>query len=92
MRLERGAPAICCNNNTRHRDAACRSATDAAVQYSQVRPIEHVHPLLRTLKQLEVVLKEGGAVARHRPLHHRDLSSFEVSGWGGVVPTLCGYP
>ena len=33
-------------------------AKAAAVQYSQVRPIEHVHPLVRTLKQLERVLKE----------------------------------
>jgi regulator of PEP synthase PpsR (kinase-PPPase family) len=33
-------------------------AKAAAVQYSQVRPIEHVHPLVRTEKQLERVLKE----------------------------------
>ena len=33
-------------------------AKAAAVQYSQVRPIEHVHPLVRTMKQLERVLKE----------------------------------
>ena len=33
-------------------------AKAAAVQYSQVRPIEHVHPLVRTTKQLERVLKE----------------------------------
>lgn len=33
-------------------------AKAAAVQYSQVRPIEHVHPLVRTPKQLERVLKE----------------------------------
>jgi regulator of PEP synthase PpsR (kinase-PPPase family) len=33
-------------------------AKAAAVQYSQVRPIEHVHPLVRTAKQLERVLKE----------------------------------
>ncbi len=32
-------------------------AKAAAVQYSQVRPIEHVHPLVRTPKQLERVLK-----------------------------------
>jgi regulator of PEP synthase PpsR (kinase-PPPase family) len=31
-------------------------AKAAAVQYSQVRPIEHVHPLVRTAKQLERVL------------------------------------
>lgn len=31
-------------------------AKAAAVQYSQVRPIEHVHPLVRTAKQLEKVL------------------------------------
>jgi regulator of PEP synthase PpsR (kinase-PPPase family) len=35
-------------------------AKAAAVQYSQVRPIEHVHPLVRTEKQLERVLKEVG--------------------------------
>jgi [pyruvate, water dikinase]-phosphate phosphotransferase / [pyruvate, water dikinase] kinase len=33
-------------------------AKAAAVQYSQVRPIEHVHPLVRTTKQLERVLNE----------------------------------
>jgi [pyruvate, water dikinase]-phosphate phosphotransferase / [pyruvate, water dikinase] kinase len=33
-------------------------AKAAAVQYSQVRPIEHVHPLVRTAKQLERVLNE----------------------------------
>ncbi len=33
-------------------------AKAAAVQYSQVRPIEHVHPLVRTEKQLARVLKE----------------------------------
>ena len=33
-------------------------AKAAAVQYPQVRPIEHVHPLVRTEKQLERVLKE----------------------------------
>jgi regulator of PEP synthase PpsR (kinase-PPPase family) len=33
-------------------------AKAAAVQYSQVRPIEHVHPLVRTARQLERVLKE----------------------------------
>src|SRR4029078_1666543 len=33
-------------------------AKAAAVQYSQVRPTEHCHPWLRTMKQLERVLKE----------------------------------
>ena len=33
-------------------------AKAAAVQYSQVRPIEHVHPLVRTPKQLERVLRQ----------------------------------
>ena len=33
-------------------------AKAAAVQYSQVRPIEHVHPLVRTSRQLERVLRE----------------------------------
>lgn len=33
-------------------------AKAASVQYAQVRPIEHVHPLVRTPKQLERVLKE----------------------------------
>jgi hypothetical protein len=33
-------------------------AKAAAVQYARVRPIEHVHPLVRTEKQLERVLKE----------------------------------
>src|SRR6185295_9732115 len=33
-------------------------AKAAAVQYAQVRPIEHVHPLVRTRKQLDRVLKE----------------------------------
>ena len=33
-------------------------AKAAAVQYAQVRPIEHVHPLVRTARQLERVLQE----------------------------------
>jgi len=33
-------------------------AKAAAVQYSQVRPIEHVHPLVRTARQLKRVLQE----------------------------------
>jgi [pyruvate, water dikinase]-phosphate phosphotransferase / [pyruvate, water dikinase] kinase len=33
-------------------------AKAAVVQYAQVRPIEHVHPLIRTQRQLERVLKE----------------------------------
>jgi regulator of PEP synthase PpsR (kinase-PPPase family) len=33
-------------------------AKAAAVQYAQVRAVEHVHPLVRTPKQLERVLKE----------------------------------
>jgi regulator of PEP synthase PpsR (kinase-PPPase family) len=33
-------------------------AKAATVQYAQVRPIEHVHPLVRTERQLERVLKE----------------------------------
>lgn len=33
-------------------------AKAAAVQYAQVRPIEHVHPLVRTMRQLERVLQE----------------------------------
>jgi regulator of PEP synthase PpsR (kinase-PPPase family) len=33
-------------------------AKAAAVQYARVRPIEHVHPLVRTERQLERVLKE----------------------------------
>ena len=33
-------------------------AKAAAVQYPQVRAIEHVHPLVRTEKQLERVLDE----------------------------------
>ena len=33
-------------------------AKAAAVQYAQVRPIEHVHPLVRTQRQLERVLQE----------------------------------
>lgn len=33
-------------------------AKAAAVQYSQVRPIEHVHPLVRTPRQLERVLDQ----------------------------------
>ena len=34
-------------------------AKAAAVQYPRVRAIEHVHPLVRTEKQLERVLDEG---------------------------------
>ena len=33
-------------------------AKAASVQYAQVRPIEHVHPLVRTPRQLERVLQE----------------------------------
>ncbi|MDX2205460.1 MAG: pyruvate, water dikinase regulatory protein [Hyphomicrobiaceae bacterium] len=33
-------------------------AKAAAVQYAQVRPIEHVHPLVRTARQLERVLDQ----------------------------------
>jgi regulator of PEP synthase PpsR (kinase-PPPase family) len=33
-------------------------AKAAAVQYAQVRPIEHVHPLIRTQRQLDRVLQE----------------------------------
>lgn len=33
-------------------------AKAAAVQYARLRPIEHVHPLVRTERQLERVLKE----------------------------------
>ena len=33
-------------------------AKAAAVQYAQVRPIEHVHPLVRSKKQLDRVLQE----------------------------------
>ena len=33
-------------------------AKAAAVQYPQVRAVEHVHPLVRTEKQLERVLDE----------------------------------
>jgi hypothetical protein len=33
-------------------------AKAAAVQYAQVRPIEHVHPLVRSVRQLERVLQE----------------------------------
>jgi [pyruvate, water dikinase]-phosphate phosphotransferase / [pyruvate, water dikinase] kinase len=33
-------------------------AKAAAVQYAQVRPVEHIHPLVRTHKQLERVLQE----------------------------------
>lgn len=33
-------------------------AKAASVQYSQVRPIEHVHPLVRTARQLKRVLQE----------------------------------
>src|SRR6516225_10489162 len=33
-------------------------AKAASVQYAQVRPIEHVHPLVRTQRQLDRVFKE----------------------------------
>ena len=33
-------------------------AKAAAVQYAQVRPIEHVHPLVRSQRQLDRVLQE----------------------------------
>ena len=33
-------------------------AKAAAVQYSQFRPIEHMHPLVRTARQLKRVLQE----------------------------------
>ena len=46
-------------------------AKAAAVQYAQVRPIEHVHPLVRTQRQLDRVMQEIAVGARHRPLHRR---------------------
>lgn len=36
-------------------------AKAASVQYPQVRPIEHVYPLIRTVRQLERVLQEIGS-------------------------------
>src|SRR5688572_27868301 len=33
-------------------------AKAAAVQYAQVRPIEHIHPLVRNARQLKRVLQE----------------------------------
>ena len=42
------------------------------VQYSQVRAIEHIHPLVRSKRELERVLKDVEADAGHRALHHRE--------------------
>jgi regulator of PEP synthase PpsR (kinase-PPPase family) len=33
-------------------------AKAAVVQYPQIRPLEHVHPMIRTMRQLERVMKE----------------------------------
>ena len=41
------------------------------VQYAQVRAIEHMHPLVRSKRELERVLKDVEATPGHRALHHR---------------------
>ena len=39
------------------------------VQYAQVRAIEHLHPLVRSRRELERVLKDVEAAPGHRALH-----------------------
>jgi [pyruvate, water dikinase]-phosphate phosphotransferase / [pyruvate, water dikinase] kinase len=44
-------------------------ARAAAAQYASVSPVEHMHPLVRTHKQLDRVLTEIEECARYRALH-----------------------
>ena len=44
-------------------------ARAAAAQYTNMSPVEHIYPLVRTQKQLDRVLAEIEEVARHRALH-----------------------
>ena len=44
-------------------------ARAVAAQYAKVNPVEHVHPLVRTQKQLDRVLAEIEEFPRHRALH-----------------------
>src|SRR5215510_1704591 len=41
-------------------------ARAAAAQYSRIMPVEHVHPLVRTQKQLDRVLNEIGEMPHTR--------------------------
>ena len=44
-------------------------ARAAAAQYAKIMPVEHVHPLVRTQKQLDRVLSEIEEMPGHRALH-----------------------
>jgi hypothetical protein len=46
------------NPHGRRRDRLRNQRENAAAQYSHVVPLEHVHPLVRTEKQLDRVLNE----------------------------------
>ena len=52
-------------------------AKAASVQYAQMRPIEHVHPLVRTARQLKRVLQE----IEQTPGITRLLDRLEAKGW-----------
>ena len=63
-------------------------AKAAAVQYSQVRPIEHVHPLVRTAKQLEKVLDQVATRLAAPPLLKNTLKLLADRGRMALLPEL----
>src|SRR3989337_2698499 len=68
-------------------------AKAAAVQYAQVRPIEHVHPLVRTEKQLQRVLKEveqAPGIVLYTVVKKELIEAIERRGRELKVPSLPG--
>ncbi len=66
-------------------------AKAAAVQYAQVRPIEHVHPLVRTQRQLDRVLKEieqAPGIVLYTVVNHALKDSIEQRCRALKVPCL----
>ena len=49
------------------------------VQYSQVRAIEHIHPLVRSKRELERVLQGCRSQSGHGALHHRQSGACRAS-------------
>jgi [pyruvate, water dikinase]-phosphate phosphotransferase / [pyruvate, water dikinase] kinase len=66
-------------------------AKAAAVQYAQVRPIEHVHPLIRTKKQLARVLTEieqAPGIVLYTVINHELVEEIETRCRALKVPAL----
>jgi [pyruvate, water dikinase]-phosphate phosphotransferase / [pyruvate, water dikinase] kinase len=66
-------------------------AKAAAVQYAQVRPIEHVHPLIRTKKQLARVLTEieqAPGIVLYTVVNHELVEEIEQRCRALKVPAL----